>query len=81
MMIGNKLLLLRIASGLTQDQFAKYLGMSRTTYNPIELNRLVPTSDVVRNIEQKLGIKLDDPKIEQFMSITEHLSKELALAA
>lgn len=79
MMIGTKLKLLRVSTGLTQDEFAKFLGMSRATYNPLELNRQVPTDNVVRQIEQRLGIKLDDPKIEQFMTIIN--TQELAIAA
>jgi transcriptional regulator with XRE-family HTH domain len=77
MMIGNKLKLLRASTGLTQEEFADFLGISRTTYNPIERNRQVPTDKIIEQIEDKLGIKLDDPKIEQFMTI----AKPLALAA
>lgn len=74
MMIGNKLKLLRAASGLTQEQFADFLGISRATYNPIERNRQVPTNDIIKQIEGRLGVKLNDPKIEQFMNIAEPLA-------
>jgi transcriptional regulator with XRE-family HTH domain len=79
MMIGNKLRLLRTKADMTQDQFAKFLGMSRATYNPLEMNRQIPTQKVVERIEEKLGIKLDDPRIEQFVII--ELPKDLAVAA
>lgn len=79
MMIGNKLKLLRASTGLTQEEFADFLGISRTTYNPIERNRQVPTGKIVEQIEEKLGIKLDDPKIEQFMTIVN--PEPLAIAA
>lgn len=74
MMIGNKLKLLRAASGLTQEEFADFLGISRTTYNPIERNRQIPTDKIIEQIEGKLGIKLNDPKIEQFMNIAEPIA-------
>ena len=70
-MIGNKLKALRVAKGMTQAEFALFVGVSRQLYNHIEANRLVPTPKVIGKIESALGIKLDDPRIENFMSIAE----------
>lgn len=68
-MIGNKLKALRFAKGMNQDEFAKFLGLSRQWYNHIETNRMMPTNEVVEQIEKALEVKLNDPRIEAFMSI------------
>lgn len=68
-MIGNKLKALRVAKGMTQAEFALFVGVSRQLYNHIEANRLIPTDKVMGKIEEALKIKLNDPRIECFMSI------------
>ncbi len=77
MTIGTKLKALRVAREMTQAEFAEFLGLSRQWYNHIETNRMTPTDEVIRQIEKALEIKLDDPRIEKFMSI----AKPVALAA
>lgn len=68
-MIGNKLKALRVAREMTQAEFADFVGVSRQLYNHIETNRMTPTSKVIGKIETALDIKLNDPRIENFMSI------------
>jgi transcriptional regulator with XRE-family HTH domain len=75
--IGNKLKAIRVAKKMTQAEFAELIGISRQWYNPIETNRLTPTDAVIGKIEKALGVKLNDPQIEEFMSI----GKSLAIAA
>lgn len=68
-MIGNKLKALRVSKGLTQEQFAGLIGISRQTFNQLERNRLTATPELIDKIENSLKIKLDDPRIEKFMNI------------
>lgn len=52
---GKRLKLLRDAVGATQDQMAKVLNVSRSTYSYYELGESSPPLDKLRNIVLMLG--------------------------
>ncbi|MDO4978777.1 MAG: DUF4065 domain-containing protein [Candidatus Saccharibacteria bacterium] len=50
----------RKMAGLTQEQFAKHLGISRVSYNKLEQGDRVPSLDDITNIARILNISMLD---------------------
>ena len=50
----------RLAHKIRPGRLAKQLGVSASHLRDIEANRSVPSADVVREIGQVLGLKMDD---------------------
>ncbi|WP_066384248.1 helix-turn-helix domain-containing protein [Anabaena sp. CA = ATCC 33047] len=53
--IGGLIRNLRLLTGLTQEQFAAYLGVTYTTINRWENGRSKPSPMAMEKIEQKLN--------------------------
>lgn len=55
----NRLREVRLATGLTQEEFAKPLGVSKTTYNNYETGRREPRSDFWMAVADKYNVTVD----------------------
>jgi len=62
--MGEKIRLLRTMKGLSQENMADMVGISRLTYGEIERGKSEPTTDRLEKIAEVLGISTDD--IETF---------------
>lgn len=79
-MYGAKIRSLRGRLGMSQEEFCKFVGVNRYTLSNVESERNTnPTPGFIESIEKALGVSLDDPRIEQFVTI--EIPKELAVAA
>lgn len=56
----EKLKELRISKNLTQEEFAKKIGISRTYYTNIEKGRYIPSLITANKIKNILGYYNDD---------------------
>lgn len=69
-MFGAKIRSLRGLLGLSQQEFCNLVGVNRYTLSNVESDRNTnPTPGFIRTIEDSLGIRLDDPRIEAFVNI------------
>jgi len=55
----NRLKEVRLSAGLTQEEFAKSLGISKTTYNNYETGRREPRSDFWMAVADKYSVTID----------------------
>jgi transcriptional regulator with XRE-family HTH domain len=79
-MYGAKIRAIRGRLGMSQEEFCRFAGVNRYTLSNVESNRNTnPTPGFIESIENALGVSLDDPRIEQFVTIVEFES--LAVAA
>lgn len=71
----------RVDRGLTQEQVANLLGISRATYNSIETGKSKPSVDVIERLAARLNVPIaeffdeprDNPKFKQmYFYILEH---------
>lgn len=60
MTFGEKLKQLRERSGMTQDDLAAKLYVSRTAISKWETNRSYPSIDSLKAIQQEFGVSIDD---------------------
>ena len=58
--LGKKVQRLRKAEGFTQEQFAEYIGISRTHIGHIEQGRKSPSLEVIDKIAKKLKVRVSD---------------------
>ena len=56
---------MREASGLTQEQFADKVGISREYYNKVEKNRVTPSTEVWESIASVFGLNTDNQLIRK----------------
>lgn len=55
---------------MSQEEFCKLVGVNRYTLSNVESDRNTnPTPGFIESIEKALGVSLDDPRIEQFITI------------
>jgi transcriptional regulator with XRE-family HTH domain len=55
----NRLQLWRVNEGLSQSEAAARLGISRSTYSPIEAGRMTPTTGVAERLRDLFGEDAD----------------------
>jgi DNA-binding XRE family transcriptional regulator len=72
--IGAKVRALRALFGMNQDEFASKAGIPRTKVSEIESGLYNPTKEYVTKIENNLGIDLNDPRIEQFLTLKQSVA-------
>ena len=60
MSLGNSLFNARKKSGLSQENVAEKLGVSRQTINAIENNKYDPTLALAFKLAQELGTTVDE---------------------
>lgn len=58
--VGKKIKRLRISSGLSQEEFAHRVGISRTHAGHIEQGRKFPSVEVLDKISKVLKVKISD---------------------
>lgn len=58
MTIGDNIKSLRIERNLTQEKFAKEIGISRSYLSDIENNRKNPSSKTLESLSEKLGVTM-----------------------
>jgi Predicted transcriptional regulators len=58
--IGHKMKEYRLSHGLSQEQLAKQLGISRPYMSEIESNKRSMSVKTIKNFTDKLGITLSD---------------------
>lgn len=58
--LGNKIQKLRKEVGLTQEEFAEKLNISRTHIGHIEQGRKSPSIKLMEKIAKSLGVKVKD---------------------
>lgn len=56
---GSRLKAIRTTTGLTQKDFAKKAGISRTAYSNIELNIQSPSFSILINLQNQYNISVD----------------------
>lgn len=59
MMLGDKLRVLRDRTGLNQEGFAKIIGIARGTYAHYEINKRMPSYDILERIADYHHVSLD----------------------
>ncbi|WP_304341518.1 helix-turn-helix domain-containing protein [Metaclostridioides mangenotii] len=57
---GDKLKEIRRELNLTQEQMADKLGLKTSTYGNYETNKREPSSEIIKNMADKLNISVDD---------------------
>lgn len=72
--IGIRIKLIRTLLEMDQGQFAKLVGIHQSKISLVESGRLSPTPKAVSRIQERLGISLDDPRIETFATIKESIA-------
>lgn len=65
MKVGNRILELRIINGLTQEQLAEKLGVSRQSVSKWEMEQSLPEIDKVIMMSQLFSVSTDDILLEQ----------------
>lgn len=58
--IADNIAKARDARGLTQEQVANYLGISRVTYNNIETNKTKPNVEIIEKLSNILKVSISD---------------------
>lgn len=58
-MLGKRLVELRTKRGLTQEQVAKMLGMSRSTYAQYEVDRRTPDAQTIKTLATFFNVSTD----------------------
>jgi transcriptional regulator with XRE-family HTH domain len=59
--VKNRLLEIRLSMGYKkQKDFAEFLGIQRNQYNRYENNMIQPSVDILLEIAQKLGCRIED---------------------
>ncbi len=58
--LGKHIKALRQEKGITQEQLAELLSISRTHMGHIEQGRKSPSLDLLEKIAKKLGVKVKD---------------------
>jgi len=58
--VKNKLREFRLKYGLTQEQLAKALGVSRQTISAIENGKYCPSLELALKIAKFFGVKVED---------------------
>jgi transcriptional regulator with XRE-family HTH domain len=58
--LGRKIQKLRKSMGLTQEEFAEKLNISRTHMGHIEQGRKQPSLELLQRIAKKLGVKVNE---------------------
>lgn len=77
MTYNDKIQAIRKASGLTQSQFAKLIGVARGTIAQIEAGNSKPTIDIINKIVNKFNIEYDyifNKEIKSFNTNNVHLN-------
>lgn len=57
---GENLRRIRLEKGMSQDEFAKFLGTSKQVISRYETNQRSPKISVVANYSEKLGVSLSE---------------------
>ena len=57
---GNKLRELRKSKGLSQDNLANKLNISRTTIGRFESGEMIPNAQIIKELCEILGISLNE---------------------
>ncbi len=58
--ISDNITKARVARGLTQEQVANYLGISRATYNNIETGKSKPNVDIIERLSTILHVPISE---------------------
>lgn len=78
----TRLRLWRVQAGLSQTEAAAALHLSRATYSPIELGRMVPTDDVAAALREAFGepagALLESLKPRQSIPVLRHADSKKA---
>ena len=64
--LGNRIMLLRKEKGLTQDEIAKLIGISRPVYTQMEKGNRIPSFLEMGEICQVLGVSMDKINAKDF---------------
>lgn len=56
---AKKLREMRLAYGMTQEEFAEKLDVSYTTYVKVERNKRAPSADFLRHLKEHTGVPVD----------------------
>ncbi len=75
MKIGEKIQMLRTALGISQEQFAEKLSVSRQSVSKWEMDQAVPQTDKIIQISQLLHVSLDELMRED-ISLTNNLQQD-----
>lgn len=57
---GDKIRLLRVQKGMTQQELANSIGIARQTVSQIENNKITPSKRLLKNFEDFFDKKIDD---------------------
>lgn len=59
-MMKNKIKVLRIEQGLSQEELAKEIKVSRQTINAIENDKYNPTLELAIKLSQRLNVSIEE---------------------
>ncbi|MGL4362593.1 MAG: helix-turn-helix transcriptional regulator [Cellulosilyticaceae bacterium] len=59
-MMENKIKVLRIEQGLSQEELAKEIKVSRQTINAIENDKYNPTLELAIKLSQRLNVSIEE---------------------
>lgn len=60
MKTGDKIRVLRSLKGLSQENMADMVGLSRLAYGDIERGKVEPNPERLKQIAEKLGLNVED---------------------
>lgn len=80
--LGTKLRIIRAVLNVGQADFARFADINQPELSKVERDQTIPYGKFVERIEDKLRLKLDDPRIENGIRIIhEALSDSESIAA
>lgn len=66
---GTKIRTLRVMRGYSQSELAKLIGLRQSLVSDIEIDRVLPGTDILEAIEAALGLRFDAPAVEAAFAI------------
>lgn len=72
--IGTRIKLIRTLLEMEQIQFAQLTKINQSRLSRVESGRLTPTERDFNKIRDNLGISLDDPRIDVFVTLRESIA-------
>jgi putative transcriptional regulator len=58
--LKNRIKVYRAEHGITQEQLADFIGVSRKTISTVEVGRFIPSTVIALKIARHFGVSVDD---------------------